>query len=163
MRKAGNKSYLYPHTSWREHWSSPLSKTCLHPCILYLNFPDKLTSHTNPIIGVKEDNNYLYVQLWIHVGLLAICLIIISYYNNPVYNYYTISYGTHDKGDSKFPRIPACILFTINDHSSYQDYFSLHRRSRVEREKEGTRLLEDEGEKDWGEIWYILYNLCAVL
>ena len=39
--------------------------------IPYLLFPDRLTSPTNPITGIRDDN----IQLWIHIGLLAICLI----------------------------------------------------------------------------------------
>ena len=41
--------------------------------IPYLLFADRLTSPTNPIIiGIRDDN----IQLLIHMGLQAICLIL---------------------------------------------------------------------------------------
>ena len=40
--------------------------------IPYFLFPDRLTNPTNPITGIRDDN----IQLWIHIGLLAICLLL---------------------------------------------------------------------------------------
>ena len=77
--------------------------------IPYLLFPDRLTSPTNPITGIRDDN----IQLWIHIGLLAICLIL-AIINVIVQFIKTIPYGRHDKGDSNFPRIPARISFAIS-------------------------------------------------
>ena len=36
--------------------------------IPYLLFPDRLTSPTNLITGIRDDN----IQLWIHIGLLSV-------------------------------------------------------------------------------------------
>ena len=59
--------------------------------------------------GIRDDN----IQLWIHIGLLAICLILAII--NVIGQFIkTIPYGRHDKGDSNFPRIPACISFAIS-------------------------------------------------
>ena len=77
--------------------------------IPYLLFPNRLTSPTNPITGIRYDN----IQLWIHIGLLAICLIL-AIINVIVQFIKTIPYGRHDKGDSNFPRIPARISFAIS-------------------------------------------------
>ena len=59
--------------------------------------------------GIRDDN----IQLWIHIGLLAICLIL-AIINVIVQFIKTIPYGRHDKGDSNFPRIPARISFAIS-------------------------------------------------
>ena len=59
--------------------------------------------------GIRDDN----IQLWIHIGLLAICLIL-AIINVIVQFIKTIPYGRHDKGDSNFPRIPAHISFVIS-------------------------------------------------
>ena len=59
--------------------------------------------------GIRDDN----IQLWIHIGLLAICLIL-AIINVIVQFIKTIPYGRHDKGDSDFPRIPAHISFAIS-------------------------------------------------
>ena len=59
--------------------------------------------------GIRDDN----IQLWIHIGLLAICLIL-AIINVIVQFIKTIPYGRHDKGDSNFPRIPAHISFAIS-------------------------------------------------
>ena len=59
--------------------------------------------------GIRDDN----IQLWIHIGLLAICLILAII--NVIGQFIkTIPYGRHDKGDSNFPRIPARISFAIS-------------------------------------------------
>ena len=82
----------------------PPKLVCIYILYMYIIY---IYIYSN--FGIRDDN----IQLWIHIGLLAICLIL-AIINVIVQFIKTIPYGRHDKGDSNFPRIPAHISFAIS-------------------------------------------------
>ena len=107
----------YSPWSEREIWSFlkvAVSLKLERPCppklvYIYILYMYIIYIYIYSNFGIRDDN----IQLWIHIGLLAICLIL-AIINVIVQFIKTIPYGRHDKGDSNFPRIPAHISFAIS-------------------------------------------------
>ena len=97
----------YSPWSEREIWS--FLKVAVSPKLERPRPPKLVCIYIYSNFGIRDDN----IQLWIHIGLLAICLIL-AIINVIVQFIKTIPYGRHDKGDSNFPRIPAHISFAIS-------------------------------------------------